>query len=84
MNRIQELTKDCPRDDCLIYDSMGGTSTCMGWQPSYDKQGNRTDRGDPNIHTTSSRCVTCGAEWVFRIQYGETTTTRVEPNSSTK
>lgn len=76
---ISELTKDCPREDCRINDSMSGMSTSMAWTPTYDKAGKRLDRGDPNTVTTSSRCMTCGVEWIFRTQYGETTTERLEP-----
>jgi len=80
MNTIAEVTKDCPREDCSITDFGGvGTSTCMGWMPTYDKHGNRTDRGDPNIHSSALKCYTCGASWSISTQYGETTITPKDP-----
>lgn len=72
MNTISEVTKDCTREDCSITGGFG-TSTCMAWTPTYDKNGNQTDRGDPNIHSSSLKCLTCGASWWLRTQYGETT-----------
>jgi len=71
---IARCTKDCPREDCAIID-LGGASTCMGWTPTYDKHGNRTDRGDPNIHSNGLKCTTCGASWFASTQYGKTTIT---------
>lgn len=71
MNTIKEATKDCPRTDCSITCG-GSTSTCMGWTPTYDKLGNRTDSGDPNIHTQWLRCSTCGKSWTASTQYGKT------------
>jgi hypothetical protein len=71
MNQIEQLTKDCPRDDCEITGGNSGISTCMAWTPVYDKHGNRTDRGNPNIVITSYLCSVCGREWSVRTQYGE-------------
>ena len=76
MSLIPELTKDCPREDCSITGGNSGVSTCMGWTPTYDKRGNRTDRGDPNSFTTSYLCSVCGAQWSATTQYGETKITR--------
>lgn len=72
MNTIQKLTKDCPREDCSISGGDYGVSTCMGWTPTYDKNGNRTDRGDPNSYTTSYACSACGKRWSVTTQYGQT------------
>lgn len=71
-NIIAKMTNNCPREDCRLT-SRGGATTCMGWSPQYDKHGNRVDCGDPNIHTQSYRCHTCGREWVASTQYGKTT-----------
>ena len=79
LNDIQAVTKDCPREDCSISGGNSGMSTCMGWSPSYDKHGNRTSRGDPNIFTTSLMCSKCGASWRLSTQYGKTTITPVAP-----
>lgn len=71
MNKIQQITKDCQREDCSITGGNSGFSTCMGYTPTYDKHGKRTDRGDPNTFTTSYRCSTCKREWLVSTQYGE-------------
>jgi hypothetical protein len=69
------MTKDCPREDCSIQSGIS-TMTCMGWTPTYDKSGNRTDRGDPNIEATAYRCAKCGDEWTVRTQYGVSVVSR--------
>jgi hypothetical protein len=74
MNLFQRATKDCTRSDCQLVSS-GGFSTCMGYMPTYDKNGTRTDRGDPNIHSSSLHCMTCGNRWHISTQYNETTIT---------
>lgn len=71
MIAISELTKDCEREDCSITGGNSGISTCMAWTPTYDKHGNRTDQGDPNIFTTSYSCHACGKQWSVREQYGK-------------
>ena len=72
MNSIQSATKDCPRNDCSMTES-GRVSTSMGYTPTYDKGGRRTDRGDPNIRSWNIRCSTCGNIWDCTEQYGQTT-----------
>lgn len=79
MNVIQEATKECPRDDCSITNSGMGVSTCLGWTPSYDKLGNRTDRGDPNTHSSELRCSRCGQRWTVVRKYDETKITAQHP-----
>lgn len=74
MNAFQEATKDCQRDDCSLS-AIGGVVTCLAWTPTYDKNGARTDRGDPNIHSSRLVCSTCGRRWSVQTQYGETTVT---------
>ncbi len=76
MNLSQELTKECQRDACQLTGLDSGTSTCIGWMPTYDKHGNRTDRGDPNIFTQSIKCLTCGASWSVQTRRDERTITR--------
>ena len=76
VNNIHEATKDCLRDDCSISAVGPSRSTLMAWTPTYDKHGNRIDRGDPNIHSTTMRCWTCGSEWLLSTQYGETKVTK--------
>jgi hypothetical protein len=76
---VVKLTEGCPREDCSI--SFGaGMSTCMAWTPmmiapTYNKKGERTDQGDPNIHTSSAVCSACGKRWSICQQRGETTVT---------
>lgn len=77
MKLIAQLTGDCPREDCAVQEG-GSTSTCLGWTPTYDKRGERTDRGNPNSMRTSFRCSTCGKEWAAYTQYDETTFTIVK------
>lgn len=74
---IEKMTKDCQREDCSLTDH-GTTSTCMGFTPTYDKRGNRSDAGDPNITTTEWRCSKCPKRWVARTQYGKTEILNVE------
>lgn len=74
MNAFQKATADCDRPDCKLVDR-GGVSTLMAWTPTYDKNGNRTDRGDPNIRHSTIQCLTCNREWDAKTQYGETTVT---------
>lgn len=69
---ISELTKDCPREDCRISANGPSVSTCMGWTPTFDKRGNRTDHGDPNISRSAYVCATCGSHWSVSNQYGKT------------
>lgn len=77
MNKIQQITKDCPREDCSLS-SRGGISTCLGWVPTYDKAGKRTDRGDPNTHTESYYCSSCRSGWFVSTQYGVSKITKDE------
>jgi hypothetical protein len=72
MNLIQKVTADCSRDDCSISTG-SGVSTCVAWQPTYDRNGNRTDRGDPNSHTTNVSCRTCRRSWTASTRFNETT-----------
>jgi hypothetical protein len=65
MNTIQKLTKDCPQNNCSIMVGLS-TMTCMGWTPTYDKNGNCTST-DPNFSTTDYRCNMCGKRWTVRF-----------------
>lgn len=55
----------CTRDDCNLSYGLS-MSTCMGFSPSYNRRGERTDGGDPNITTTTYRCSTCKKTFVHR------------------
>lgn len=70
MSIIPQLTQDCPREDCAIQDR-GSTSTLLAWSPTYDKNGNRIDKGDPNTRTTKYIRRSCYREWYVSTQYGE-------------
>lgn len=71
MSLIQRMTKDCPREDCaIVFDA--SRTTLMGWSLTYDKHGNQTGR-DPNITTSSAKCMACGKAWATREQYDEWT-----------
>lgn len=74
---IGKMTKECERSDCSLTEH-GCTSTCMGWQPTFDRHGNRTDSGDPNITSSEWRCSRCPRSWVAREQYGKTEILKVE------
>ncbi len=78
MNLIQGATKDCNRSDCNITER-SGVSTLVAWTPTYDKLGNRTDRGDPNSYTSELRCSKCGQQWSVVTRFGETTITAQHP-----
>ena len=60
---------DCEKE-CKISRGMS-TSTCMGWTPTYDKNGKQLN-SDPNITTTVWTCLTCNDRWVSTTRYGET------------
>jgi hypothetical protein len=66
--------RDCERDaaECRIT-NLGGMSTMLGWSPTYDGDGNRTDRGNPNSLTEWWHCRTCNRRWSSKTKFGETT-----------
>ncbi|MCP1852740.1 MULTISPECIES: hypothetical protein [unclassified Bradyrhizobium] len=63
------VTMLCPRRDCSIK-IRRGEETCMGWPgPTYDRDGKRTDRGDPNRVQFAARCERCEKAWSVRTRY---------------
>ena len=54
---------DCDRPNECRAISHGGTSTCVGWMRTVDRDGNVSNDKDPNIHTWSWSCKTCGKHW---------------------
>ena len=46
--------------------------TLVAWTPTYDKNGDRTDKGDPNSYSQDAICETCGDKWHITTRYGET------------
>jgi hypothetical protein len=78
---IVKATASCPREDCRV-ELGASTSTCMGWSETYNKYGNRSDV-DPNITSQSLRCLTCGARWIARTQYGKTKITEYDDDRMT-
>lgn len=79
-NVIRELTKDCQRrTECRIVRRYS-VKTLVAWHPTYDADGNRLDRGDPNTTMTEYECWTCGAQWSVSVQFDEIKTI----NKSTK
>jgi len=60
---------DCPREDCHIHETPGGT-TCVYYPPVYDKYGNNINP-DGNISTYHMHCYTCDKKWVISYQYGK-------------
>jgi hypothetical protein len=56
--------------DCR-FNVGGTTTTAMGWQPTYDKDGRLLNK-NPNISQTDISCESCGKRWIARTQYGET------------
>lgn len=70
MTVIEQVTKDCQRDDCRIAMG-GGTSTLMGWTPTYDRHGKQIG-SDPNTHTQEVSCLTCRRQWIATTRSGET------------
>lgn len=65
----KEVCKTCAAGDCSIR-VQRGEETTMGWHgPEYDKDGNRTDRGNPNRQDFHVRCDHCGSKWTVRAKY---------------
>lgn len=65
---------ECTNDpsECRIRSvSTGGPM--LGWRPTYDGDGNRTDGGDPNWYSASQSRSTCKREWVETTHRGKVT-----------
>jgi hypothetical protein len=54
---------ECDRSQECRFVSLGGTSTLLAWQETYDRSGNRISGTDPNKTTWSWRCSICGKQW---------------------
>ena len=67
---------ECPREDCK-FTIFGGETTCMGFEPIYDKNGVNIN---PDRNTTyfTVNCLSCGKMWVGRTRLDETTYGEVE------
>lgn len=60
---------ECKSEDCRLHIGRS-TTTCMYFQPIYDKRGNNTNP-DRNITTTEVHCSSCGKSWVVKQRGGE-------------
>lgn len=58
------------------FSSDGGSTTCMGWTDTYDKNGNLVTGGNPNYTTEVIKCHTCGRSWTTESQNGKTLSTK--------
>ncbi len=67
---IEVPNKDCEREDCRYYASGGQISTCMYFQPVYDKHGNNIN---PDRNSTSGEmfCSVCKRKWRYVKRLGE-------------
>ena len=73
---LEQMTSDCLNDFCQI--SFGpGTSTLIGWSPSYDKKG-RITSNNPNRTTTPAWCNKCGRRWSITSANGQSEITATE------
>ena len=65
----QEVAKSCTAENCSIK-IRKGEETTMGWHgPEYDKNGIRTDPGDPNRRDFHVDCRQCGKKWTVRAKH---------------
>lgn len=62
---------DC-EGDCRVTETGCSVSTALFYPPIYDKDGNNISF-DANVTSHNLRCHTCGREWFYKTQYGETT-----------
>jgi hypothetical protein len=72
LTAFQKATEHCEREDCSLS-ATHVASTCLTWTPTYNKQGERTDKGDPNTYTNTIECSTCNRKWEAATLYNETT-----------
>lgn len=66
MNIIKRLTKGCT-GDCAIS-NQGSSTTCMYWEPVYDRTGKVINGEDPNIITSYYKCSFCDISWKVEQQ----------------
>jgi hypothetical protein len=71
---------ECPREDCR-FSILGGTRTCMYFQPIYDKNGVNINP-DANTTTFEVNCLSCGKMWVGKSRLDETTYEEVKNEQS--
>ncbi len=71
MSKAQSNSVPCERDDCRLVDGMS-TSTLVGTLHMTDKHGNALGPTvDPNTHTWTKQCVTCGRSFVASSKQGQ-------------
>ncbi len=70
MRTMPEETKTCGKECRLMFGP--GRTTCAYYPPVYDKHGNNLNP-DGNVTSGDCSCGTCGKQWVYSTQYGETT-----------
>jgi hypothetical protein len=61
--------KTCP-NECRFSFS-GGMTTCMYYEPIYDKHGNNLNP-DGNVTSGAVKCTTCNRTWSYNTQYDKT------------
>lgn len=66
---------DCPVNtpEACRFSTTNHVSTCMGWTPQYNRQGEDVSGGDPNLTTWMTDCAVCGRSWRSSRQYRQTT-----------
>jgi hypothetical protein len=65
---VKAATKDCQQADCAVTVRATG-STMLGSTPQYDRNGNRTNKGNPNSVTHDVHCQRCDRSWTAHTQY---------------
>lgn len=73
---IETPNEECEREDCIFVVKTEMT-TCMYFQPIYDKNGNNIN---PDGNTTSGEmvCSTCNKKWFYKKQYGKYSYEQIE------
>lgn len=70
MNPDPNCEKDCR------FRISGGVTTCMYFEPVYDKHGNNVNP-DGNTTTGTIQCDVCNRWWQYKTQYSKTTFTEM-------
>ena len=79
-----DMFKDlpCEREDCRLTESAGYT-TCMYFQPVYDRHGNNLNP-DRNVTKSELWCSVCNKRWAVSRCAGDISYTEMEPPPSFK